>query len=70
LNPRAAGALLALAMGAAIAIPSAPSDITIDYPAAGSVYAIVQAIAIAETRHDTPLIERLKSMRAHYQSGR
>jgi tetratricopeptide (TPR) repeat protein len=38
LNPRAAGALLALAMGAVIAIPSAPSDITIDYPAAGSVF--------------------------------
>ncbi len=37
-NPRAAGALLALAMGAAIAIPSAPLDITIDYPAGGSVF--------------------------------
>jgi Tfp pilus assembly protein PilF len=37
-NPRAAGALLALAMGAAIAIPGASLDITIDYPAAGSVF--------------------------------
>jgi tetratricopeptide (TPR) repeat protein len=37
-NPRAAGALLAVAMGAAIAIPSAPFEITIDYPTAGSVF--------------------------------
>jgi hypothetical protein len=37
-NPLAAGVLLVLAMGATIAIPGASLDITIDYPAARSVF--------------------------------